>query len=94
MVHPRRTALKAEEIEMNTPDNDDEPDAPRANMRAIPRSAVPPNLRSGPLDQHAANDTYLDFMVFVRAFARANAVRDLREGSAANDNTSRNIRPL
>lgn len=79
---------------MNTPDNDDGSDAPPAHVRTMPRSDVPSNLRSGPLDQHAANDTYLDFMVFVRAFARANAVRDLREHSAADDNTSRNIRPL
>ena len=79
---------------MNTPDNDDGSDALPARVRAVPHSAAPPNLRPRPLNQHAANDTYLDFMIFVRAFARANAVRDLRERSAANDNTSRNIRPL
>jgi hypothetical protein len=79
---------------MNDTDNGGGRDVPPAPVRSAPGSTVPPNLRSARLDQQAANDTYLDFMLFVRAFARANAVRDLRERSAANDNTSSNIRPL
>jgi len=43
----------------------------------------------------AANDAHIDFLTFVRAFARANAARDSRECKAANDNDTRsNLRPL
>jgi hypothetical protein len=55
-------------------------------------SVVPHALGTRPA---AANDAHVDFLLFVRAFARANAARDSREWKAANDNDTRSdLRPL
>jgi hypothetical protein len=51
--------------------------------------------RAGGPRPTAANDAHIDFLLFVRAFARANAARDSREWKAANDNDTRSdLRPL